>query len=599
MVRPPLHSFHIPVMGLAYTIDSPIRVAQYGIDSVISIIDDEIIEKMKNFYSRKFSLGYPQIPRKTEDCRARRITAYLDMVDEIVNKKFEAFKEEISRNTAALVGFMEMLPQTSEVKAGFDAILRQGSGISSAVRNFAEKHLAPGSIDVNIMTKVDKEHFRDNEPLPAAYNDAHASLRGFAMSRLSSSLVLSAGMNPRLYSYLEEFGDFFPDADGSLRKKIILKVSDFRSAMIQGNFLAKKGLWVSEYRIESGLNCGGHAFATDGLLLGPILGEFSRRKEELITSAFSLMNKALEQKGKPVMARSPEMKITVQGGVGTAEEHDFLLKQYGLDSVGWGSPFLLVPEATSVDQETRNLLAAAGEKDFYLSNLSPLGVPFNTVRGTSNEIIRHSREKKNRYGNACPKKLLALSKEYDPAGLCTASRKYQAIKYKELEARKPELTGAEYVQKKEEISEKACLCVGLVNAAYLENRIEIKGENQGVVICPGPNLAYFDREVPLTEMVRHIYGYQSILADPGRPNLFINELKMYVDHVKKETDGASRAFNGTQIKKWKAFRENLLSGIRYYEELFAATPFFGSDAAKNDQLEQYRLMIEEVEIFQD
>jgi hypothetical protein len=24
--------------------------------------------------------------------------------------------------------------------------------------------------------------------------------------------------------------------------------------MIQGNFLAKKGIWVSEYRIESGLN---------------------------------------------------------------------------------------------------------------------------------------------------------------------------------------------------------------------------------------------------------------------------------------------------------------------------------------------------------
>ena len=41
----PIHTFHIPVMGLAYTIDSPIRVAQYGISSVISIIDDEVIER--------------------------------------------------------------------------------------------------------------------------------------------------------------------------------------------------------------------------------------------------------------------------------------------------------------------------------------------------------------------------------------------------------------------------------------------------------------------------------------------------------------------------------------------------------------------------
>ena len=54
--RKPLHTFHIPVMGLAYTIDSPIRVAKYGISSVISIMDDELIEKMNAFYSEKFNL---------------------------------------------------------------------------------------------------------------------------------------------------------------------------------------------------------------------------------------------------------------------------------------------------------------------------------------------------------------------------------------------------------------------------------------------------------------------------------------------------------------------------------------------------------------
>lgn len=48
-----IHNFHIPVMGLAYTVDSPIRVAQFGISSVISIIDDELLEKMNAFYSKK------------------------------------------------------------------------------------------------------------------------------------------------------------------------------------------------------------------------------------------------------------------------------------------------------------------------------------------------------------------------------------------------------------------------------------------------------------------------------------------------------------------------------------------------------------------
>lgn len=78
------------------------------------------------------------------------------------------------------------------------------------------------------------------EQLPVIYNDAHAALRGFANSTTRSSVVFSAGMNPRLYSYMETFEDFYPDVKGQFKKKIIVKVSDFRSAMIQGNFLAKR-----------------------------------------------------------------------------------------------------------------------------------------------------------------------------------------------------------------------------------------------------------------------------------------------------------------------------------------------------------------------
>ena len=73
-----------------------------------------------------------------------------------------------------------------------------------------------------------------------------------------------------------------------MRKKIVLKVSDFRSSLIQGKFLARKGLWVSEYRIESGLNCGGHAFASEGFLIGPILEEFDRKKAELVEQLHEL-----------------------------------------------------------------------------------------------------------------------------------------------------------------------------------------------------------------------------------------------------------------------------------------------------------------------
>ncbi|MCY1661013.1 hypothetical protein [Chryseobacterium sp. SL1] len=597
MNKKPVHNFHIPVMGLAYTIDSPIRVAQFGISSVVSIIDDEIVERMRDFYSKKFNFDYSAISIKSEDHRARRITAYLDMMDDIVTKKCKDFKEEISRNAESLKQFIGMLPGTSDLKNGLQSILDKKNDFASDIKKFIDENLFPGEIDVNIMTKVDKDNFVKDVQLTTIYNDAHASLRGFANSKLSSSVVFSAGMNPRLYSYLEEFDVFFPNENGELKKKIIIKVSDFRSAMIQGNFLAKKGLWVSEYRIESGLNCGGHAFATEGLLIGPIMEEFKQKKNELQASAYSLWTEALKQKGKIITSEPLEIKISVQGGVGTSEEHEFLLSNYNADSVGWGSPFLLVPEATSLDQETRDLLVNGKEEDYYLSNISPLGVPFNTIRGTSNEMIKENNIAKNKFGSSCPKKLLALSKELDLKGTCTASKKYQDIKLNDLESNRPNLTDKQYEKSKKNITDKSCLCVGLVNSAYLEHGLPVKGQKQGVVICPGPNLSFFNKEVSLSEMVRHIYGYENILPDDRRPHLFINELKLYVDYFRNEIAEFSEEITKSQVKKWESFKGNLLKGISYYEDLFDNTNYFKSKLEGIfSELRSYKSKIDQIKI---
>ncbi|OXA82442.1 hypothetical protein SAMN05444397_107247 [Flavobacterium aquidurense] len=597
MKKTPLHTFHIPVMGLAYTIDSPIRVAQYGISSVISIADDDLIEKMRNFYSTKFNLPYEEISQKFHNYRAERITSYLNLVDKIVKQKFENFKTELAESKTAAENFMSMLPNTSDIKKGFQSLLEDGISFKENIRNYMESHLTVGEIDVNIMTKLDKDNFIKNELLPLEFNDAHAALRGFANSNLESSVVLSAGMNPRLYSYFENFSDFFPNEKNQLKKKIILKVSDFRSAMIQGNFLAKKGLWVSEYRIESGLNCGGHAFATDGLLLGTILEEFKEKKEQLVQSAHELMVKALQQKGTSFPDQPLNLKITVQGGVGTAEEHEFLLNSYNVDSVGWGTPFLLVPEATSVDQTTRNLLIKAKERDLYLSHISPLGVPFNTLHGTTNEILKQKRIHENKAGSSCPKKFLALSKEYDAHGICTASKKYQDIKLAELENIKETLSVDVFEKSKIKITEKSCLCVGLANSSYLENDIKIKGQAQGVVICPGPNMAYFDQEVSLKDMLQHIYGNKSVLRAKNRPNLFVKELKMYVDYFRTEIETISGEITANQIKKLNSFKSNLLEGIEYYHNLFESTFYFKSETEKiKYQIDFYKMELSSIKI---
>lgn len=597
MTKTPLHTFHIPVMGLAYTIDSPIRVAQYGISSVISIADDDLIEKMRNFYSTKFNLPYEEISQKFHDYRAERITSYLNLVDKIVKQKFESFKTELTESKTTLENFMSMLPNSSDIKKGFQNLLEDGISFKENIQHYIESHLSPGNIDVNIMTKLDKDNFIKNEQLPIEFNDAHAALRGFANSNLESSVVLSAGMNPRLYSYFENFKDFYPNEKNELKKKIILKVSDFRSAMIQGNFLAKKGLWVSEYRIESGLNCGGHAFATDGLLLGTILEEFKQKKEHLIQSAHELMVKALQQKGASFPDQPLHLKITVQGGVGTSEEHEFLLNTYNVDSVGWGTPFLLVPEATSVDQTTRNLLINAKERDLYLSHISPLGVPFNTLKGTTNEILKQKRIQENKAGSSCPKKFLALSKEYGPQGICTASKKYQDIKLAELENIKESLSADAFEKSKIKITEKSCLCVGLANSSYLENDIKIKGQAQGVVICPGPNMAYFDQEVSLKDMLGHIYGNKSVLRTNNRPNLFVKELKMYVDYFRNEIETISDEITANQLKKLSSFKINLLEGIKYYYDLFESIPYFKSEKEKiKYQIDFYKVELTSIKI---
>ncbi len=89
-----LHSFHIPVMGIGHSVDTPIRVAPFGISSVISLVDDLLLEQLRHYYCRVNDLPWTAIPREARDGRAKRITAYLDLVLHLVNRKMEAIRRE-------------------------------------------------------------------------------------------------------------------------------------------------------------------------------------------------------------------------------------------------------------------------------------------------------------------------------------------------------------------------------------------------------------------------------------------------------------------------------------------------------------------------
>ncbi|NIJ45185.1 hypothetical protein FHR24_001624 [Wenyingzhuangia heitensis] len=558
------HTFHIPVMGIGYTADTPLKIAAYGIDSVISLVDDILLEKLRKYYSENNHIKYIEISDRTVDYRALRITAYLNLMDELIQKKINKIKNITSLESNLFKEYTEHLPE-SNLKQRL-----QNSTNLHEVKSLLENNLVQGSIDVNIMTKVDKTNYINKEALPIEFNDAHAALRGYAKSNLKSSIVFSAGMNPRLYNYLESFNDFYPNENGEIIKKIILKVSDYRSAIIQGKYLAKKGLWVSEYRIESGLNCGGHAFATDGFLMGPVLEEFKTNKEVLYSTTYELFTKALELKGKKVYLNKPTLKISAQGGVGTSDEHQFLLHNYKLDSIGWGSPFLLVPEATTVDSHTLTQLALAKEKDIYLSNISPLGIRFNNLRGNTKDLKKAENIYKNRPGSACPKKHVALNTEFKKEGLCIASREYQYLKIKQLE-NNAELNNVQRDKEINKVTEKSCICVGLGTSALLKYNIDTKTEGTGVSVCPGPNLAYFDKKVSLTNMIEHIYGKINLISNKHRPHMFIKELNMYVDYLSEQITDLTEAINVQQEKSLTKFSNNLLQGISYYQGLFTFT----------------------------
>ncbi len=582
------HTFHIPVMGLGYSIDSPIKVAHYGISSVISLVDDISMEKMREFYCKKFNLPFQPIPPKTEDHRAKRITAYLNTVQEIVKQKFENVKNSISHTEEELDKYIKMLPDMSEMKLKFNQMINTGQ-MKQKLSDWLNENLVAGEIDVNIMSKLDRDAFDGSEKLPSIYSDAQSALRGFALSDLSSALVLSAGMNPRLYSYLEEFEDFYPNAEMELKKKVILKVSDYRSAIIQGRFLAKKGIWVSEYRVESGLNCGGHAFATDGFLLGPVLEEFRNSKEQLIEAVHDIYVKALAEKGKPVPEKPLLVKITAQGGVGSNTEHQFLLEYYNLDSIGWGTPFLLVPEATSVDEETLEVLCKAKEEDLYMSDVSPLGVIFNNVRGNGMDLKKEAQNKAGKYGFPCLKKYLALNPVPLAQSICTASKEYQRDKIKEL--KELNLNEMEFEKQLGKITDKACLCNGLTASTLMANGLDTKIEGTAVSICPGPNLAYFSSLYSLKRMVDHIYGRTNVMERTDRPNLFVKEIGMYIEYLGGKIEETVKPISDKQKKYFNTFQENMEKGVEYYKELFQKYKTLLDDStSKNDLMQDLENM---------
>jgi len=561
-----VHTVHIPVLGIGYSIDTPIKVAKYGISSVISLVNDSFIEQVRKFYWDNKDGSYEKIPNNEPDHRALRITSYLDLVARIVKKQFEELISLPFEQGNDISKYFEMLPESVMRQEYIDMLDTKDAVAKKSLQERLIAKMVPGHIDVNIMTTLDKENYHKGKKLPREYSDAMSSLRGFANSTLESSLVLSAGLNQRLYSYITEFDDFFPDIRGKIKKTIILKVSNYRSSLLQAKFLAKKGIWVSEHRIESGLNCGGHSFPTKGELMGPILEEFRFKRHELTDLIFPIYSKALKNRGIYV-DNPPDIRITVQGGIGTPDEDRMLQEYYRLDGTGWGTPFLLVPEATNVDKMHIELLKSAEEKDVELSKASPLKVPYWNLLTSGSEKARLERIMDGKPGVVCTMKHLRLNTDFTEKPICPASREYQKLS---MDA----INKGEYNEKQREMLRKstlsaACICKELCNS-FLRKYDLTKKETS--TVCCGPNIANFSNTYTLDEMIGYIYGKETgVKVKPGRKHMFAAEAVIYIDFLKETLKEFSLEISNYKQKYIQDFYNELVKGINYYKNTFAKT----------------------------
>jgi hypothetical protein len=564
------HTFYVPVMGTGFVIDAPLRIAKYGISATISLVDDVLIEQMRKYHSERAGLPYQEIRNSEEDVRARRITAYLNLLDQLVRQQVAALQASPFEAGSEITRYFELLPEGPLVEQ-YRAMLATTDPQTRARMQDQLRCLAtPGYINVNIMSKGDRDAYRDGEKMPPQYSDASAALRGFAQSTLTSSIVFSAGMNPRLYGYAAEFPDFFPDEQQRLKKRIVLKVSDYHSAAVQGKYLAKRGLWVSAYHVESGLNCGGHAFATKGLLLGPILEEFQKNKRKLVEQLHEVYAKALRARGMNAGDVPHPVSITAQGGIGTSGEDLLLREHYGVDGTGWATPFLLVPEVTNLDDEHRRKLCVADKNDVYLSDSSPFGMPFWNLRTSASENARRRRIDEGHPGSPCIKGYVKLfNMEFTTTPICTASREYQKLKLEQLSLQNlPE-------EHREAVLAKSCICHDLAGAATVPTGIDPAATP---AVCCGPNIVYFTQVSTLEEMVGHIYGRNSVFVsssgnqETARPHMFLREIEIYIDYVRDQIKKQGIGLSSITPAYVCEFKENLLAGIAHYRRLAEYLP---------------------------
>src|SRR5690606_12272825 len=109
-----------------------------------------LIERMRNFHSEQNNLAYIAIKKTDDDYRAKRITAYLNLLNNLVNKQIEEIKGQDFVEGTSLTQYFNLLPNKSVLKRKYKEMLSvEDLGIKIEFQNQLKNDLQPGAIEVN------------------------------------------------------------------------------------------------------------------------------------------------------------------------------------------------------------------------------------------------------------------------------------------------------------------------------------------------------------------------------------------------------------------------------------------------------------------
>ncbi|HTB34148.1 MAG TPA: hypothetical protein VK842_04750, partial [bacterium] len=150
------HHFHIPVMGVSFTNESPLKIGRFGIDSVMSLGDDNLLEDLRKHWAGKRGDGFTPIAKNAPQARARRVQAWCDLVADELDAQMLHMRREPMMPGLDLWRYFALLPEGALKQAWRAAIELPHGPARQKAHETLMANMRPGRADVNIMTKVDR-----------------------------------------------------------------------------------------------------------------------------------------------------------------------------------------------------------------------------------------------------------------------------------------------------------------------------------------------------------------------------------------------------------------------------------------------------------